>query len=105
LDVAQRDPGIQRGSDERVPELMGRDGLADPGPPGGLADDPPGAVLVQPPPVRGQNTGPPVRSPMARSIARAGAAPDAPPETLKIRTESWAIEQVLAAGSSPDWSA
>jgi heme-degrading monooxygenase HmoA len=36
---------------------------------------------------------------------RAGAAPDATPETHKIRTGSWAIEQVLAAGSSSDSSA
>ncbi len=31
LHVAQRDPGIQRGGDERVPQRVGRDGLADPG--------------------------------------------------------------------------
>ena len=54
LDIAERHPGIQSGSDERVPERVGHDGLGDPGPAGGLADDPPGAVPVQPPAVGGQ---------------------------------------------------
>ena len=54
LHVPQRDPGIQRGGDEGVPERVGRDGLADPGATRGAADDPPGAVPVQPPSVRGQ---------------------------------------------------
>jgi hypothetical protein len=54
LDVAQGDPGVERGGDERVPQRVGRDGLGDPGAAGGLADDPSGAVPVQPPPVRGQ---------------------------------------------------
>jgi hypothetical protein len=47
------------------------DGLGDSGASGDLADDPPGAVPVQPLPVRSRNTGPSVRSPIARSIARA----------------------------------
>jgi hypothetical protein len=71
LDVAQRDPSVETGGDERVPKRVGRDGLGDPGAAGGLADDPPGAVPVQPPPSAARNTGPPVRSPTARSIARA----------------------------------
>ena len=71
LHVAQRDPGIQRSRDERVPERMRRDGLADAGVAGDLADDPPGAVPVQPPASAARNIGPSVRSPMARSIARA----------------------------------
>ena len=50
LHVAQRDPGVKRGGDERVPQRVGRDGFGDPGAAGGLADDPPGAVPVQPPP-------------------------------------------------------
>jgi hypothetical protein len=54
LHVPQRDSGIQRGRDERVPELVGRDGLADPGLACDTADDPPDAVPVQPPPVCGQ---------------------------------------------------
>jgi hypothetical protein len=54
LDVAQRDPGIKRGGDERMSERVGRDGLGDPGAAGGLANDPPSAVPVQPPHVRGQ---------------------------------------------------
>jgi hypothetical protein len=53
LDVAQRNPGIQRGGNERVPERVRRDGFGDPGAAGGLADDPPGAVPVQPPAVCG----------------------------------------------------
>ena len=54
MHVPQRDSGIQRGRDERVPERVGRDGLADPGLACDTADDPPGAVPVQPPPVCGQ---------------------------------------------------
>jgi CO/xanthine dehydrogenase Mo-binding subunit len=57
LDVAQRDPGIQRGGDEGVPERVRGDGLGDPGAAGGLADNPPSAVPVQPPPVGGQKHG------------------------------------------------
>ena len=47
-------PASKRGGNERVPQRMRRDGLADPGAQGGLADDPPGAVPVQPPAVPGQ---------------------------------------------------
>jgi hypothetical protein len=54
LDVAQRHSRVERCGDERVPQRVRRDGLADPGALGGLADDPPGAVPVQPPPVRAQ---------------------------------------------------
>jgi hypothetical protein len=38
LHVAQRDPGIERGGDERVSERVRGDGLADPGTAGGLAE-------------------------------------------------------------------
>jgi len=54
LYVAQRHPGVERGGDERVPQRVRSDVLADPGAPGYPADDPPGAVPVQPPPVSGQ---------------------------------------------------
>jgi hypothetical protein len=56
-DVAQRHPGVQRGGDERVPQRVRGDRLADPGVARGLADDPPGAVPVQPPSVGGQEDG------------------------------------------------
>src|SRR6266704_4149617 len=36
LDIAERDPGVQGGGDERVPKRVGRDGLADPDAAGGL---------------------------------------------------------------------
>ena len=58
LHVAQRDPGIERGGNKRVPERVGRNGFGDPGTAGGLADDPPGTVPVQPRPVRGQEDRP-----------------------------------------------
>ena len=64
-------PASKRGRDERMPKRVGRDGLGDPGAAGGLADDPPGAVLVQPLPSRPGTPARPLRSPMARSIARA----------------------------------
>ena len=53
LDIAQRDPGVERGGDERVPERVRGDGLGDPGTARGLADDPSGTVPVQLPTVRG----------------------------------------------------
>jgi hypothetical protein len=54
LHVPQRDPGVQRGGNERVSERVGRYDFGDPGPAGSAADDAPGAVPVHPPPVRGQ---------------------------------------------------
>jgi hypothetical protein len=54
LHVGQRHPGIERCSDERVPERAGRDSLADPSATDSLTDDPPSAGPVRPPPVRGQ---------------------------------------------------
>ena len=57
LEVAQRDPGIQRGGDERMSERVRRDGLGDPGSARDLADDPVGAVPVQPPSVHSQEDG------------------------------------------------
>ena len=54
LHVAKRDAGIQRGSDECVPQRVGRDGLDNPGAARDLTDDPPGAVPVQSPPISGE---------------------------------------------------
>jgi hypothetical protein len=54
LHIAQRHPGIQRGGDERVPERVRADGLADPGAARDPANNPPGTVPVQPPPLCGQ---------------------------------------------------
>jgi hypothetical protein len=54
LDVAQRDAGVQRCGDERVPQRVGSYLLGDPGMAGYPADDAPGAVPVQPPPGRCQ---------------------------------------------------
>ena len=78
LHVAQRDPGVQRGGDERVPQRVGPDGFGDPGAAGDPADDPPGAVPVQPAAISGQEDRPvgaladrPGRSP-GRCAARAG---------------------------------
>jgi hypothetical protein len=42
-----------RGGDERMPQRVRPDALADPGAAGDTADDPGGAVPVQPPPVSG----------------------------------------------------
>jgi hypothetical protein len=58
LHVAQRDPGVQRCGDERVPQRVRPDRLGDPGAAGDPADDPPGAVPVQPPAIDGQEDGP-----------------------------------------------
>ena len=52
LDVTQRDPGIERGGNERMPECVRRDGLGDHSPAGDLAHDPSGTMPVQSPPVR-----------------------------------------------------
>jgi hypothetical protein len=54
LHVAQRNPGVQGGGDERVPERVRSGRFGDPGPARDLPDDPPGAVPVQQPPVRGE---------------------------------------------------
>jgi hypothetical protein len=54
LHVAQRNAGIERGGDERVPQRVRTHVLADPGAAGDPADDPPGAVPVQPPPAGSQ---------------------------------------------------
>ena len=51
LHVAQRYPGVQRGGDERLPQRVRPDPLADCRPPGGPAGDPGGAVAVRPPAV------------------------------------------------------
>jgi len=53
LDVAERDPGIQGGGDERMPQRVRPDRFGDPGAEGDPADDPGGAVPVQPLPLGG----------------------------------------------------
>ncbi len=73
LDIAQRDPGVQRGGNERVPERVRRHGLGDPGAARHLADDPSGAVPVQSPPVTGQENVP-VRSFADDQVDRPGGA-------------------------------
>jgi len=57
LNIAQRHADVETGGDERVPERVRADVLADPGAARDFADDPPGAVLVQPPPVVGEEDG------------------------------------------------
>lgn len=47
LDVAQRNTGIQRGSDEGVPQRVRSDALVDPGATSDAAHDPGGAVPVE----------------------------------------------------------
>jgi hypothetical protein len=54
LHITQRDPGVQRRGDERMPQRVRGDELGDPGPASRLADDPPDGMPVQPPPVRGR---------------------------------------------------
>jgi hypothetical protein len=58
LDVAERDPGVEGGGDERVPQRVRPDRLGDPGAAGDPADDPGGAVPVQPPAIGGQEDRP-----------------------------------------------
>jgi len=73
LHITQRHPGVQRSSDERVPQRMRCDDLADPGAAGSRADDPPGAMAVQPPPVCSQDqfiTPAELRSALARHHLR-----------------------------------
>jgi hypothetical protein len=48
LHVAQRDSGVERGGDERVPQGVRADVLGDLGVAGDPADDARGAVPVQP---------------------------------------------------------
>jgi hypothetical protein len=47
LHVAQRDPGVERGGDERVSQRVRADLVVDPCAAGDPADDPGGAVPVQ----------------------------------------------------------
>ena len=71
LDVAQRDPSVERGGNEGMPERVGRDDLSDPGATRDPADVRPAPCRSSRRPSAARNTGPPARSPMARSIARA----------------------------------
>jgi hypothetical protein len=51
LDVAERNPGVEGGGDERVPQGVRPDRLGDPGADGHPPDDPSRAVPVQPLPI------------------------------------------------------
>ena len=70
LDVAERDPGVQRHRDERVTQAVRRDLLADPGPPGQPVEVRSAAErsIRRPPWMR--KIGPAARSPRYRSKAR-----------------------------------
>jgi hypothetical protein len=57
LQIAQRNPGIERRSNKCVPERVRADRLGDPGAARHLADDPPGAMSVQAVPVAGEEDG------------------------------------------------
>src|SRR5262249_23629091 len=58
LYVPQRNPGIERRGDERVPQRMRPDRFGDPGAAGGPADDPGRAVPVQPAAIKSQEDRP-----------------------------------------------
>jgi hypothetical protein len=47
LDVTQRDSGVERSGDERVPQRVRPDALGDPCLSGDSSDDPPGGVTVE----------------------------------------------------------
>ena len=57
LDIAERDPSVQRGRDEHMPQGVRSNGLGDPGAAGDAPDDPPGAVAIEPPIRSGLVTG------------------------------------------------
>jgi hypothetical protein len=57
LQIAQRNPGIERRSNKCVPERVRADRLGDPGAARHLAGDPPGAMSVQAVPVAGEEDG------------------------------------------------
>ncbi len=71
LYIPERDPGVEDGGNERVPQRVRPDRLDDPSAAGHPAGNPGGAMAVQPLSVWGEEDGPSTRSPMARSIARA----------------------------------
>jgi hypothetical protein len=58
LDVAERDAGVEGGSDERVPERVRTDGLGDPGPFRDSAEGAAGAVPIEPLPAGAQQDRP-----------------------------------------------
>jgi len=58
LDIPQRNPGVEGGGDEGVPQGVRPDRLGDPGAARDTADDPGGAVPVQPLSVRGEEDRP-----------------------------------------------
>ena len=92
LHVAERDAGIQRGGDERVPQGVWSDSLVDPGATGDATHDPGCAVPVETLTVAGQQNRSLGASPTTRSIARAvrgasGTVTVLPPlrRTTKVR--------------------
>jgi hypothetical protein len=98
LHIAQRDPSIQRGGDERVAQSVRPDGLGDPGPAGHPPDDPPGAV-VQPAPSAVRKMGPSVRSPIARAVRGAsGTVTTLPP--LRVITRVYLGVELSGSGRS-----
>jgi hypothetical protein len=54
LDIPGRNPGVEGGGDERMPQRVRPGRLADPGAAGHPADDPRGTVPIQPLPAGGQ---------------------------------------------------
>ena len=70
LDIARRDPRIQRGRDERMSERVRCNDLGDPARRAALRTIRPAPCRSSRRPSAARNTGPPVRSAMARSIAR-----------------------------------
>jgi hypothetical protein len=71
LDVAQRDTGVERSGDERVPQRVGPDALGDPCLSGDSTHDPTGSMTVESLPGAVDEIGPSIRSPIARSTVRA----------------------------------
>ena len=69
--AAQPDPGVQRGGDERVPQRVRPDRLGDPGRRATRRTIRPAPCRSSRRPSAARKTGPSLRSPMARSIARA----------------------------------
>jgi hypothetical protein len=105
LHVAQRDPGVEGGGDERVPERVRADGLLIPARRATLRTIRPAPCRSSRRPSAARNTGPSVRSPMARSIARAvrgasGMVTTLPPLRVIVRVRWPALQaQVLDVGA------
>ena len=70
LDIAQRDPSVQRRGEERVPQGVRPDVLGDLGAAGDAPDDPPAPRRSSRRPSAARKIAPSVRSPMIRWIAQ-----------------------------------